>query len=95
MRLFTDATEKLDAHTYPATTEDLVEEYGDHEMDLPNGSETVEEALGPMGNETLRDAEDARLALYSAVSSKAIGRKNYSDRDPTAIGEDGPDQLSL
>lgn len=95
MRLFTDANEKLDAHEYPATTEDLIQEYGDLSLDLPNGSETVGEALGSLGEETFDDAEGARLALYSSVSSKAIGRKFYSDRDPTGVGEDGPDQVSF
>jgi len=95
MRLFTEATEKLDAHTYPATIEDLIREYGDHRIDLPNGSETVREALAGLDDVTLQNAEEARLTLYSAVSSKAIGRKNYSDRDPTAVGEDGPDQISF
>jgi hypothetical protein len=95
MRLFTDATDRFDAHSYPATTEELVAEYGDVELDLPNGSETVAEALAPLATATFEDAESARLALYSGVSSKAIGRKFYSDRDPTAMGEDGPDQVSF
>ena len=95
MRLFTDANEKLDTHSYPATTEDIIGEYGDLTLDLPNGSETVGEALGSLGQETFRSAEEARLALYSSVSSKAIGRKFYSDRDPTSVGENGPEQVSF
>ncbi|MFC6837377.1 DUF5789 family protein [Halomarina ordinaria] len=95
MRLFTDAEEKFDAHNYPATTQDLIDAYGQVELDLPNGSETVGEALSCVPNETFSDAQDARYALYSTVSSKAIGRKFYSDRDPTAVGEFGPDQVSF
>ncbi|MFC7156484.1 DUF2795 domain-containing protein [Halomarina halobia] len=95
MRLFTDANEKLDAHNYPATTEDLIEAYGDLELDLPNGSETVGEALRSVPDEVFSDADDARYALYSGVSSKAIGRKFYSDRDPYAVGEFGPEQVSF
>jgi hypothetical protein len=95
MRLFNDAEKKFDAHDYPATTADLVREYGDVTLDLPNGTETVGEALGGMGEATFTDPEGARYALYSSVSSKAIGRKFYSDRDPTDIGEDGPEQVSF
>ena len=95
MRLFTDATERFEAHSYPATAQEIVEEHGDTVLDLPNGSETVEEALEPLGSTTFEDAESARLALYSSVSSKAIGRKFYSDRDPTAVAENGPDQVSF
>ncbi|MFD1513908.1 DUF5789 family protein [Halomarina rubra] len=92
---FTDATDRFDAHSYPATAQDLIEEHGDMVLDLPNGSETVEEALAPLGTTTFEDAESARLALYGTVSSKAIGRKFYSDRDPTAMGENGPDPVSF
>lgn len=95
MQLFTDANERLDAHSYPATTEELIEEYGDLELLLPNGTETLGTALSRLDNETYIDAEGARLATYSAVSDKAIGRKHYSDRDPFAPGEDGPDPLSF
>ncbi|MWG34399.1 DUF5789 family protein [Halomarina oriensis] len=95
MRPFTDATNRFDAHSYPATAQDLIEEYGEMVLDLPNGSETVAEALAPMEATTFQDAESARLALYSSVSSKAIGRRFYSDRDPTVVGETGPDQVSF
>ncbi|MFC5971779.1 DUF2795 domain-containing protein [Halomarina salina] len=95
MRQFTEATEEFDAHNYPATAQEIIDEHGDMVLDLPNGSETVEEALEPLGTTTFEDAESARLALYSTVSSKAIGRKFYSDRDPTAVGENGPEQVSF
>ena len=95
MQLFTDANERLDAHSYPATTSELIEAHGDVELALPNGTETLGTALSRLDNETFVDAESARLATYSAVSDKAIGRKYYSDRDPFAPGEDGPDPLSF
>jgi hypothetical protein len=95
MQLFTDANERLDAHSYPATTSELIEAHGDVELALPNGTETLGTALSRLNNETYADAESARLATYSAVSDKAIGRKYYSDRDPFAPGEDGPEPLSF
>ncbi|MFC6974874.1 DUF2795 domain-containing protein [Halomicroarcula sp. GCM10025709] len=95
MRMLTDATETFDAQTYPLTTEELIEAVGDTTLELPNGTETLADALGRIDSETYETPEDARLATYSAVSSKAIGRKGYSDRDPIAMGEDGPDQVSF
>ncbi|CAI48451.2 uncharacterized protein NP_0720A [Natronomonas pharaonis DSM 2160] len=95
MRLLANVEERIDAHSYPATTEELVEEYGDLELELPNGEETFGDALGRLGETTFEDAEDARLAAYSAVSSNAIGRQNYSDRDAPSIGENGPEQVSF
>ncbi len=94
MRL-TAATEQFKTHEYPATTEELIEAYGETELILPNGTESLGEVLGRLGNETFESATDAHMATYSAVSSKGIGRKYYSDRDPVGPGEDGPDPLSL
>jgi len=94
MRL-TAATEQLKNHEYPATTEELIEAYGETELVLPNGTESLGEVLGRLGNDTFESAADAHMAAYGAVSSKGIGRKYYSDRDPVGPGEDGPDPLSL
>ncbi len=95
MRLLANATEKIETHSYPATAEELITAYGDLELELPNGDETLGDALGRLGETTFADAEDARLAAYSAVSKNAIGRQYYSDRDAPSIGENGPDQLSF
>lgn len=95
MRLLDSATTRMDTHTYPATTGDLIDAYGDVVLELPNGRETLAEVLGRLTPETYEDAEQARLALYSAVSAKGIGRVGYSDRDPVSIGERGPDQVSF
>lgn len=95
MRLLANVEEEIDAHSYPATTGELIEEYGDLEIELPDGEETFGDALDRLGATTFADAEDVRLAAYSAVSKDAVGRRNYSDRDAPAIGEDGPDQVSF
>ncbi len=95
MQLLSNVDEKIDAHSFPATTDELIAEYGDLEIELPNGEETFGEALGRLGTTTFEDAEDARLATYSAVSRDAIGRANYSDRDAPSINEAGPDPLSF
>lgn len=95
MELLANVDEKIDTHSYPASSQELIAEYGDLELELPNGEETFGEALGRLGDTTFVDAEDARTAAYSAVSKEAIGRQNYSDRDAPCIGEDGPEQLSF
>ncbi|PSP94587.1 DUF2795 domain-containing protein [Halobacteriales archaeon QS_4_62_28] len=95
MRLFDNATEMFTTQEYPATTTDLIDSHGHLTLELPNGSETIADVLGRMTEETYDNAEEARLATYSAVSQKAIGRKGYSDRDPICMGEDGPDEVSF
>ena len=88
--------EVIDAHKYPATTEELIETCGEHCLQLPNGSETVAEVLGRLESETFESPEDARFAVYSAVSDKAVGRVGYSDRDPTPLGSPhAPEPMSF
>ncbi|SFS37818.1 DUF5789 family protein [Halostagnicola kamekurae] len=88
--------EMIDTHEYPATTEEMIEAYGDRTLELPNGSESVEEVLARLDSETFESAEEVRFAVYSAVSQKAIGRVGYSDRDPTPLGSPyAPEQLSF
>ena len=95
MRTIETATEQFETHTFPATSDALIETFGDQVVELPNGSETLRDVLSRLGPTTYETVEDARLAAQSAVSNKAIGRKGYSDRDPVAPGEDGPDQVSI
>lgn len=97
MRSLAAADDRIDAHTFPATAEELITEYGDVELELPNGEgdETFGDVLARLGETTFQSAEDARLGIYSAVSKDAIGRQNYSDRDAPSIGEDGPESVSF
>jgi hypothetical protein len=95
MRFMTEVDEKLDAHSYPTTTEELIDAHGELEINCPNGTETFGDAFGRVESTTFETAEEARLTAYSAVGDAAIGRKHYSDRDPTALGVDGHEHVSL
>ncbi|SDK37249.1 DUF5789 family protein [Natronorubrum texcoconense] len=86
----------IDDHEYPATTEEMIDQYGDRTLELPNGSETVADVLARLESETFESPEEARFAVYSAVSDKAVGRVGYSDRDPTPVGSPyAPDAVSF
>ncbi|WP_266079068.1 DUF5789 family protein [Haladaptatus caseinilyticus] len=89
------ASQLLDTQQYPASTKQLISSHGDYVIDLPNGTETLEEVLNRAGDETYESSQQAREAMYGALSSKAIGRRQYSDRDPTTMGTAGPDQVSF
>lgn len=95
MRQLATVTERLDTHTFPASAEELIAEYGEIDLELQNGTETFGDALSRFGETTFEDAEDARLATYSAVSKNAIGRPDYSDRDAPSIGETGREPVSF
>lgn len=95
MRQLATVNERIDTHTFPASAAELIAEYGEIDLELQNGTETFGDALGRLGDVTFEDAEDARLATYSAVSKNAVGRPNYSDRDAPSIGETGPEPVSF
>jgi len=51
--------------------------------------------LGRLPDERLESETDAKLLTYGLLGEEAIGRKEYSDRDPTCPGEDGHKPVSL
>jgi len=76
----------IDAQTYPLTTDELTDALGDDELDLARGTETIADVLERFGDETFQTPEDVRHTLEAGVCERAIGRKGYSDRDPTTPG---------
>ena len=95
MRFMNTVDEKLDAHSYPATTEELIAAYGELELETADGTEQFGDLIGLLGEQTFDDAEEVRLTAYSALSEDAVGRVGYSDRDAPSVGEDGHDQVSF
>jgi hypothetical protein len=89
------ADELFDDHSYPATTSELIATYGEAELDLTDGTQTVGDVLGLFGEETFTDAAAVRETLRTGVSHEAIGRRFYSDRDQFTPGEYGPTQVSF
>jgi hypothetical protein len=75
-----DLDDDLESHEYPASTNELIEAYGDRELGLSRGTETVREALEPAGDETYESAQEVRQMIYNMVGSEAVGREDYSDR---------------
>lgn len=78
---------------YPITTDELVAEVGDVGVTLQIGTETISDVFERVGAETYSEPEEAYLTFLSALSTKAIGRKGYSDRDPP-VGSTGDPLLS-
>ena len=90
-----DVPSLLDDQKFPTTTDRLTESYGDTELALEDGSETLGEVLDRSGPETFHDPNQVLLTIYGGVSAEAVGRVGYSDRDPPPIGSRGPDLISL
>ena len=80
---FGDLAEDLGHHEYPTTVEELVEEFGDRELELPSGEESFGEVIGPDTDEPdqqFADAGEVRQAVLNMVGGDAVGRPHYSDR---------------
>lgn len=79
---FGDLEDELESHDYPVAKDDLVEEYGDRELDLPEGSTTFGEILDgyePTDGD-FESADDVRSAVMNMVGDDAVGPEDYSDR---------------
>ena len=85
---FGELADQIASHEYPATSDDLIDEYGRYEVEVPNGTQTLQDLFQPLQAEEFESPEDARQAVFNMVDDRAIGRKGYSDRSPPAPGED-------
>lgn len=91
---FGDLNADLTREEYPVSKTDLVAAHGDREIDLPDGSTTLREAIEgyePVDGE-FEDAEAVRAAVLNMVDSDAVGRENYSDRGGESEATDDPEE---
>ncbi|WP_416838837.1 hypothetical protein [Haloferax sp. DFSO52] len=57
----------LEAQDYPITTDELVEAYGDYDIETQGGTESLEEVLAPTDNQTYDSADDVRSRLLGLI----------------------------
>ncbi|WP_192928046.1 DUF5789 family protein [Halococcus salsus] len=91
---FGEFSDSMASLNYPVNHDDLLRQHGDAELHLPTGTTTLREVLGTLQDEdhTYRDEEELKTMIVNTVGDGAIGRKNYSDRDPPGLGEERPDE---
>ncbi len=87
-----DLEDELEGQEYPISQDALLEEYGDNEIEMGEETMTLEELIGPLNEDEYEDYGAVQQAIMNMVSDEAIGRKNYSDRTPPAVGEDRQDE---
>jgi len=80
----------LATQEYPTTTAEVLDDHGECELTLPNGTRTLREVLGPLDDgehdadtteTSYESAEKVRGMVLNAVDDDAIGRKEYTDRE--------------
>lgn len=79
-----ELNDELETHAYPVSKDDLVEEHGEYELNLPRGSGTFGDVLEPVDDQTYESPEEVRQMIYPLVADEAVGREDYSDRGPAA-----------
>ncbi|SFG46291.1 hypothetical protein SAMN04488063_2128 [Halopelagius inordinatus] len=89
---FGSLADELDEEEYPMSKDEVVETYGDRELDIANGTKTVEEVLAGRGDEEFQSANDVQQSILNMVGSEAVGRQEYSDRGVESDSEGDSDQ---
>lgn len=65
---------------FPMTTEEVIEAFGDVEIQYPRRTESLEAILTTSGSETYHSPDEVELAVLNGVRRDAVGRPRYSDR---------------
>jgi len=91
---FGSLADALEAESYPLSHEELLDRYGDDELELVDGSARLREVLVTEQEREYEDAEAVRQAIFNMVGSDAIGREGYSDRggEPTTDDTNGEEE---
>ncbi|WP_324662352.1 DUF5789 family protein [Haloarcula sediminis] len=77
---FTSINPVLEDVSYPISTEELVDQHGDREIERTNADAvTVEELFGYI-DDTFDSDESVRQMVLSQMPRDSEGRTNYSDR---------------
>lgn len=91
---FGSLADDLDDASYPLTKEELLDRWGDREVELKSGERTLRAILDPMGEMEFDGADDVRQTVVGMVGDEGLERENYSDRGGQA-GDDAEGQESV
>lgn len=91
---FGPLADDLENEEYPMSSEELMDAYGDRELDLQDGGQTLREILEPLGKATYESDEDVKQGVIGMVGDEAVGRKGETDRG-VASHEDEEDEESV
>ena len=77
---FGGLNEDLESESYPLGKAELLDRYGDRELEHAGGTVTVREVLVEEGDRQFRSADEVHEVLLEMVGAGAVGRRGYSDR---------------
>lgn len=88
---FGDLADDLDAESYPLTKAELLERYGDRELEHASGTVQLREVIPEEGDREYDDAEEVHDSVLNMVGDAAVGREGYSDRGAGTAEQDEND----
>ncbi|WP_079977682.1 DUF5789 family protein [Halococcus sediminicola] len=62
-----DLDEALKSHDYPATTNELVEAYGEYELETQGGKQSLADVLASTDDQTYDSADDVRKRILGLI----------------------------
>jgi hypothetical protein len=62
-----DLDKELETQDYPTTTDELIEAYGDYEVETQEGKKSLDEVLAPTDNQTYVSADDIRNRIQGLI----------------------------
>jgi len=77
---FGDVEDDLENEDYPVSADELLDRYGDREIEMSGGTESFREVLVTGGDEEFESADEVKQTVLNRVGSEAVGRQGYSDR---------------
>jgi hypothetical protein len=87
--------DRIEGHQYPTTSEEIIAAHGNATVQLADGSERLGDVLERFGDQTFDAPDEVFETLRAGVCHRGVGRRFYSDRDPTTDGENGPQPVSF
>lgn len=62
-----DLDDALETQDYPTTTEELIQAYGDREVETQGGVKPISDVLAPIDNETYESADEVRNRIQGLI----------------------------
>ncbi|MGB9964026.1 hypothetical protein GJ634_07970 [Halobacterium sp. CBA1126] len=79
---------ELREEAYPLDREVVVEAYGDYDLDLPGGGESLAAVLDRVADDSFQSHTELVEAIEGRVGGDAVGRQDYTDRGASAGDDD-------
>lgn len=85
-------SEALENESYPITGAELLDKYGEHTLELEDGTTDLQETLELEDQREFEDSKSVRQTIFAMVDTDAVGRDEYSDRGGTTPDENGAEE---